>query len=95
MGNEAPEWKSGRPQKLTSRDKQAIAHLMANEGDKMAVELTRFINNEREDKVSADTNRCALKDERLGAVKRKNKKSLKNSPLSTIKLGVRTPNLDS
>ena len=53
--------KSGRPWKLTSRDKRAIARSMVNGGVKTAVEMTSLINNERGYKVSPKTIRRALK----------------------------------
>ncbi|KAI0997422.1 hypothetical protein K3495_g10765 [Podosphaera aphanis] len=45
----------GRPRKLTCRDKRALAHLVANSGTKTAVEATKIINLEREDKVFPGT----------------------------------------
>lgn len=71
VGNEVPDRKSGRLQKLTSRDKQAIARLLVNGSAKTAVEFTNLINNEREDRFLTKTFRRALKDEGLKVVKRK------------------------
>lgn len=76
MVNEPAELKQGRPQKLTSRDKRTIARLMVNGRAKTAVELTKLINNEREEKVSTETVRRALKEEGLRARKRKKKPTL-------------------
>ncbi|KAI0997807.1 hypothetical protein K3495_g10382 [Podosphaera aphanis] len=59
---EAPDPKVGRPQKLTSRDKRAIARSMVNGGVKTAVEMARLINTERKDKISPVTVRRALKE---------------------------------
>ncbi|KAI1006691.1 hypothetical protein K3495_g1526 [Podosphaera aphanis] len=70
---EAPDPKVGRPQKLTSRDKRAIARSMVNGGVKTAVEMARLINTEREDKISPVTMRRALKEEELKAFKKKKK----------------------
>ncbi|KAI0994779.1 hypothetical protein K3495_g13403 [Podosphaera aphanis] len=58
---EAPDPEVGRPQKLTSRDKRAIARSMVNGGVKTAVEMARSINTETEDKISPVTIRRALK----------------------------------
>ncbi|KAI1008097.1 hypothetical protein K3495_g144 [Podosphaera aphanis] len=63
MVTELPVPKSGRPRKLTPRDKRAIARSMVNGSVKTAVEMTRLINNEREYKVSPETIRRALKQE--------------------------------
>ncbi|KAI1004954.1 hypothetical protein K3495_g3263 [Podosphaera aphanis] len=71
MITELPVPKSGRPRELTSRDKRAIARSMVNDSVKMVVEMTRLINNEREDKVSPETIRRALKQEGLKASKKK------------------------
>ncbi|KAI0994675.1 hypothetical protein K3495_g13506 [Podosphaera aphanis] len=68
--------KRGRPRKSTSRDGQALARLMANGGTKTAVEAARTINLEREDKVSPDAVRRALKEQDLMAVKRAKKPKL-------------------
>ena len=71
MVTELPVPNSGRPRKLTSRDKRAIARSMVNGTVKTAVEMTKLINNEREDKVSSETVRRALKQEGLKAFKKK------------------------
>ena len=55
----------GRPSKLTSRDKRALARLVANGGTRTAVEATRTINLEREDKVSSM--KCEACLERAGS----------------------------
>ncbi|KAI0995468.1 hypothetical protein K3495_g12713 [Podosphaera aphanis] len=70
---EAPDPKVGRSQKLTSRDKRAIARSIVNGGVKTAVEMARLINTEREDKISPVTIRRALKEEWLKAFKKKKK----------------------
>ncbi|KAI1005831.1 hypothetical protein K3495_g2387 [Podosphaera aphanis] len=44
----------GRPGKLTSQDKRALARLIVNGGTKTAVEAARTINLDREDKISPD-----------------------------------------
>ncbi|KAI1008074.1 hypothetical protein K3495_g163 [Podosphaera aphanis] len=66
----------GRPRKLTCRDKRALAHLVANSGTKTAVEATKIINLEREDKVSPGTVRLALREQGLRAIKRVKKPML-------------------
>lgn len=66
----------GRPRKLTCRDKRALARLVANGGTKTAVEATKIINLEREDKVSPCTVRLALREQGLRAIKRVKKPML-------------------
>ena len=66
----------GRPSKLTSRDKRALARLVANGRTKTAVEATRTINLEREYKVSSVTVRRALREQGLRAIKRVKKPKL-------------------
>ncbi|KAI0994612.1 hypothetical protein K3495_g13568 [Podosphaera aphanis] len=65
-----------RPQKLTCRDKQALTRLVANGGTKTAVEATKIINLEREDKFSPGTVRLALREQGLRAIKRVKKPML-------------------
>ena len=60
----------GRPRKLTCRDKRDLAHLVANGGTKTAVEATKIINLERENKVSHVTVRLALREQGHRATKR-------------------------
>ena len=92
MVTELPVPKSGRPRKLTSRDKRrAIARSMVNGSIKTALEMTRLINNEREDTVSPDTIRRALKVEGLKAFKKK-KKTTSKSP---FEMGVGSQKLDN
>ncbi|KAI0999947.1 hypothetical protein K3495_g8249 [Podosphaera aphanis] len=83
---EALDPKVGRPQKLTSRDKRAIARLTVNGGVKTAVEMARLINTEREDKISPVTIRRALKEEGLKAFKKKKRpflsKAHRRAPLN-------------
>ncbi|KAI1005874.1 hypothetical protein K3495_g2346 [Podosphaera aphanis] len=76
---ELPIQKSGRPRKLTSRDKRAIARSMVNGRSTTAVDMTRLINNERGVKVSPETIRHALKQEGLKAFKKKKKPLLSKS----------------
>ncbi|KAI0997296.1 hypothetical protein K3495_g10889 [Podosphaera aphanis] len=72
MVTEAPDPTSGRRRKLTSRDKRTIARSMVNGSVKTALEMTRLINNEREDEVSPETIRRALNQEDLKGFKKKN-----------------------
>ena len=69
--NEILELKLGRPQKLSPRDKRAITRLILSGGAKTAVGLSKILNFEREDKVSAETIRRALKGQGLKAIKKK------------------------
>ncbi|KAI1004026.1 hypothetical protein K3495_g4183 [Podosphaera aphanis] len=66
----------GRPRKLTCRGKRALAHLVANSGTKPAVETTKIINPEREDKVSPGTVELTLRKQGLRAIKRVKKPML-------------------
>ncbi|KAI0992622.1 hypothetical protein K3495_g15563 [Podosphaera aphanis] len=66
----------GRPRMLTCRDKRALAHLVTNSGTKTAVEATKIINLEREDKVSPGIVRLALRKQGLRAIKRVKKPML-------------------
>ena len=68
--------KRGRPGKLTSRDKRALARMVANGGTKTAIEEAKTFNLERQDKVSPTTVRRALKEQGLKAVKRVKKPKL-------------------
>ena len=54
--------KRGRPGKLTSRDKRALARMVANGGTKTAIEAAKTFNLEREDKGPPTTVRRALKE---------------------------------
>lgn len=53
--------KLDQPQKLSSREKRAIASSILNFGAKTVEEMTRLINSDSEDKVSPETIRRALK----------------------------------
>ena len=53
--NQSPNPRPGRPTKLTPRDKRAVMRLILNGGAKTAVEATKKLYQEREDKVSSET----------------------------------------
>lgn len=53
--------KPGRQQKLSPRDKQTITRLILSSSAKPPVEVPKFLNFEREDKVSAETSYGPLK----------------------------------
>ncbi|KAI0998180.1 hypothetical protein K3495_g10010 [Podosphaera aphanis] len=74
MVEEAPKLKNVRPQKLSARDKREIARLMVNGSTKTAVGASKLVNSEREDKVSAQTVRQALREQGLKAIKKKKPK---------------------
>lgn len=74
--NEILELKPGRPQKLSPRDKRAITRLILSGRAKTAVGVSKILNFEREDKVSAETIRRALKGQGLKAIKKKKKPKL-------------------
>lgn len=74
--NQVPHTKLGRPRKLSSRDKRGIARMMMNGGANTAVELTKKLNQEREDNVSSETVRSALREQGLRAIKKKKKPRL-------------------
>ncbi|KAI0998392.1 hypothetical protein K3495_g9801 [Podosphaera aphanis] len=76
MVKEAPKLKNGRPQRLSARDKREIARLMVNGSTKTAVGASKLVNSEREDNVSAQTVRQALREQGLKAIKKKKKPKL-------------------
>ena len=69
----------GRPRKLTARDKRALARMIVRGESKTAVDATKIINSEREDKVSFATVRRALKEQGLKAVKKAKKPRLSSA----------------
>ena len=71
---EAPKLKNGRPQNLSAGDKREIARFMVNGSAKTAVGASKLVNSEREDQVSAQTVRRALREQGLKAIKKKKPK---------------------
>ena len=71
MSGWSPILRPGRPRKLTFRDKWAVAPLILYDDAKTALEATEYLNLAREDKVSVETVRKALKEQGLRAVKKK------------------------
>lgn len=59
----------GRQRKLMPRKKLALTHMVANCGIKIAVEATRIINLEREDRASRNNARRALEKMVQGQLK--------------------------
>ncbi|KAI1004578.1 hypothetical protein K3495_g3637 [Podosphaera aphanis] len=72
----------GRPRKLTARDKRALARIIVRGESNTAVDATKTINSEREDRedrVSSVTVRRALKEHGLKAVKKVQKPMLSSA----------------
>ena len=72
--NEVLKLKPERPQKLSPRDKRAITRLILSGSAKTAVGVSKILHFEKENKVSAETIRRALKGQGLKTIKKKKPK---------------------
>lgn len=78
LSESAPRLSGGRPRKLSSRDRNRCSTLVSRGAAKTAVQVARIINENRnrEEKVSPDTVRRALKEANFKAFKMQNKPRL-------------------
>ncbi|KAI0993290.1 hypothetical protein K3495_g14894 [Podosphaera aphanis] len=67
---------------------------MVNGSAKTAVGASKLVNSEREDKVSAQTVRRALREQSLKAIKKEETKAVKSSSESSLELGFMPRKLD-
>ena len=86
--------KRGRPGKLTSRDKRALARMVANGGTKTAVEAAKTFNLERES-FSDYCKACFERARSEGSQKGEETKALEGAQEGSTSVGLRTRKLDS